>query len=255
MICKQILGVQKQTTNIGVLLELGRVPLHLFALKAAVKNWERIRQSINTHLHLSYRNAINDNLIWISNIKKHLETNGMLCFYENLYENKPPFIHKKLFQRLSDNFHQEAFFSINTINSKLRTYGILKNKIGIEKYLIQIRNSEVRRNLSKFRLSNHNLNIEKGRYNGTPKELRFCPFCPKKVETEVHFLIECPLYQNIRDEMLMTITGEKPSFFYYTQTEKFVYLLSDKNIQTTSKYIHACLELRQFILRQPRGYI
>ena len=216
MICKQILGVQKQTTNIGVLLELGRVPLHLFALKAAVKNWERIRQSINTHLHLSYRNAINDNLIWISNIKKHLETNGMLCFYENLYENKPPFIHKKLFQILSDNFHQEAFFSINTINSKLRTYGILKNKIGIEKYLIQIRNSEVRRNLSKFRLSNHNLNIEKGRYNGIPKELRFCPFCPKRVETEVHFLIECPLYQNIRDEMLMTITGEKPSFFYYT---------------------------------------
>ena len=34
MICKQILGVQKQTTNVGVLLEIGRIPL---------KNWERIR--------------------------------------------------------------------------------------------------------------------------------------------------------------------------------------------------------------------
>ena len=43
MACKQILGVQKQTTNIGVLLELGRVPLQNFAIKAAIKNWERIK--------------------------------------------------------------------------------------------------------------------------------------------------------------------------------------------------------------------
>ena len=42
--CKQLLGVQKQTTNIGVLLELGSVPMQLFAVKLAIKNWERIRQ-------------------------------------------------------------------------------------------------------------------------------------------------------------------------------------------------------------------
>ena len=251
-ICKQILGVQKQTTNIGVLLELGRVPFSLFALKAAVKNWERIRQSKNPELGLSYKNAINDNLIWISNIKSHLEKNGMLCFYENLYENKTPFIHKRLFRVLSDTFHQEAFHSITTITSKLRTYGILKTTIGLENYLIQIRNPEVRRSVSKFRLSNHSLNIEKGRHNGVPKEFRFCPFCPEKVETEIHFLIECPLYQTMRDQMLMTITMEKPSFAYYTQTEKFQYLLSDKNIQMTSKYLHSWLDVRMFLLRKPK---
>ena len=43
MMCKQVLGVQKQTTNIGVLLELGRILLGIWALKFAVKNWERIR--------------------------------------------------------------------------------------------------------------------------------------------------------------------------------------------------------------------
>ena len=39
-ICKQILGVQKQTTNIGVLLELGKIPLDISCIKLAVKNWE-----------------------------------------------------------------------------------------------------------------------------------------------------------------------------------------------------------------------
>ena len=43
MACKHILGVQKQTTNVGVLLELGRVPFQNFAIKAAIKNWEQIR--------------------------------------------------------------------------------------------------------------------------------------------------------------------------------------------------------------------
>ena len=41
---KQILGVQKQTTNIGVFLELGRVPIIFQAKKLAIKNWERIRK-------------------------------------------------------------------------------------------------------------------------------------------------------------------------------------------------------------------
>ena len=40
MACKQILGVQKQTTNIGVLLELGRVPL---------KNNKSSYQKLGTH--------------------------------------------------------------------------------------------------------------------------------------------------------------------------------------------------------------
>ena len=38
MPCKHILGVQKQTTNIGVLLELGRIPFQIFARKASLKH-------------------------------------------------------------------------------------------------------------------------------------------------------------------------------------------------------------------------
>ena len=35
---KQILGVQKQTTNCVVLLEIGRIPLHIWVAKLSVKN-------------------------------------------------------------------------------------------------------------------------------------------------------------------------------------------------------------------------
>ena len=46
MMCEHILGVQKQTSNTGVLLEIGRNPLCICAVKFSVKNWERIRLGI-----------------------------------------------------------------------------------------------------------------------------------------------------------------------------------------------------------------
>ena len=136
------------------------------------------------YLNLSYSDAMEENLQWISSIKEYLETNGMLSFFINSYENKPFFVHKKLFQTLSDKFHQNAFETINNDKSKLRTYAIFKTEIGFEKYLSNIRNPTKRAILTKFRLLNHKLMIEAGRYKNIPKEMRFCPFCPNKVETE-----------------------------------------------------------------------
>ena len=64
--CKQILGVQKQTTNIGVLLELGRIPLDIYAMKFSIKNWERIKgKHANDLLMLSYNDAVKENLPWL----------------------------------------------------------------------------------------------------------------------------------------------------------------------------------------------
>ena len=40
--CKDVLGVQRQTTNIGVLLELGRIPIMLYGKVNCIKNWGRI---------------------------------------------------------------------------------------------------------------------------------------------------------------------------------------------------------------------
>ena len=47
--CKQLLGVQKQTTNAGVLLELGQLPLLIRARKKAIKNCMRMYFRFMTH--------------------------------------------------------------------------------------------------------------------------------------------------------------------------------------------------------------
>ena len=96
-VLKQILGVQKQTTNLGVLLELGRMPLNLDCIKLGVKNWERIKKAkANPLLMASYREATAEELPWISRVKGILEDNGLLSLFVNQYPtSKPQFIGNK----------------------------------------------------------------------------------------------------------------------------------------------------------------
>ena len=70
----------------------------------------------------------------------------------------------------------------------MRTYALFKTEIGLEQYLTEIKNVPDRVSVTKFHLSNHHLMIEVGRYNNTPRDQRFCPFCPNIVEDERHFM-------------------------------------------------------------------
>ena len=136
---KQILGVQKQTTNAGVYLELGKTPISIEAKKLSVKNWERIRKGqANVYLLASYQDAMNQELLWINQIKKVLETNGFLSLYIDDHSSKPLFVFKKISERLIDVFHQETFSNISKENSNLRTYALFKKDKGFESYLTKI---------------------------------------------------------------------------------------------------------------------
>ena len=173
-----------------------------------------------------------------------LQTNGMLCFYQNTYDNIPIFIYKKAFQNLYDQFHQDAFESIKGDRSKLRTYAIFKKEIGLEKYLYDVKNPIVRAQVTKFRLSNHKLAIETGHHNTTPKELQFCLFCTNHVETETHFLFYCPVYKMLRE----TLTKDNSeNFKYYTDDQKLQQLLTNTGKMTVT-YISKALDLREFLL-------
>ena len=52
--------------------------------------------------------------------------------------------------------------------------------------------------VSKFRCTDHRLEIEIGRHNKLEVEQRTCQLCRGNVETEIHVLQECPLYAKLR---------------------------------------------------------
>ena len=252
MFCKHLLGVQKYTTTDGVLLELGRFPLVLHAQKAAIKNWERIRNGkANPFVTASLNNAENESLDWVYKIRLCLERNGMLNTFinRNTTGGTPP-VHEKLFTRLVDIFNQTALSNIASPDSKLRTYNLFKKELGFEPYITCIKNVNHRKALSKFRLSNHQLMIEVGRHKKIPKLQRFCPFCPSPViEDEIHFLINCPLYDPLRRDIYDICLELKPTLPFYTDEQTFLFMMTSTNLyRVLAKFIHEAMNMRKELL-------
>ena len=59
-------------------------------------------------------------------------------------------------------------------SSKPSFFCTFKNEYKMEEYLSLIDNPMIRRTFSQYRVSNHKLQIERGRYENVSREQRFC---------------------------------------------------------------------------------
>ena len=89
-------------------------------------------------------------------------------------------------------------------SSKLSTYEEFKTLLNPEKYLQVINNYFIRKQLTRFGISNHQLLIEEGRHRGIDLIDRRCKLCDMNcVENEIYFLLVCPLYNNLRLKFIL----------------------------------------------------
>jgi hypothetical protein len=249
--CKDILGVQKQTSNTGVLLELGRLPLTQFAKKNCIKNWRRIhiQKKANSLLLASHWESLLNKLIWTDSVYTCLNSIGI-----QIPQRGKKLVENVAWKRLTDIFYQNAFAEVNS-GGKLRTYALLKTEIGRAGYLDKITNFKKRKILAKLRLSNHTLMIEKGRHMGLEKEERVCPFCDgDDVEDEYHFIFECPTFILPRREFLDTICLAFPNFHDLPPVEKLKIVLDQEEIaEECCIFLEKAIFVREFLINKPKN--
>ena len=90
-----------------------------------------------------------------------------------------------------------------SLHSSLNNFKLFKKEHGLEKYLSVVKNSKHREALTRLRLRSHNLAIETGRHSNIPRESRFCEHCnAEEIEDEIHFLLFCSLYDEIRRPLI-----------------------------------------------------
>ena len=82
----------------------------------------------------------------------------------------------------------------------------------MEPYITKL-HFKARQQMSKLRLSDHNLETERGRYHrpSLKPEGRTCMFCPQKIENKFHFLTECTAYNDERQNLVNSPTRSFPS--------------------------------------------
>ena len=161
---------------------------------------------------------------------------------------------KTVFQRCIDIFHQNALAQTRNENSKLRTYGIFKSEIREEPYLKIVKNVKDRISMTKFRLSNHNLMIEKERHRNMDRSLRVCPFCTT-IEDEIHFLTKCKTFRYIRSSLLHNVEQKlNIRNLKYMEGRSLLKLLLEKEeiAQLVAKYLKRFFEIREFLAANPR---
>ena len=164
-------------------------------------------------------------------MKKLMESLGFAETWHNQFVEIPNL--NVIRTRIRDQFMQHWCSHINN-TPKLEYYSMFKTTFGFEKYLECIMNDKFRKSLTSFRVSAHNLEIERGRYYNIPRNLRTCKLCNMQaVESEFHFLLTCPAYTQLRQQYIGSAS--------WATIEKFTSLMrvsSKKRLLNLSKFIY-----------------
>ena len=201
--CKRLLSVRTNSCNLSILGDTGRFPVQIISSKRCIKYWLRILKMPRTrYVKLCYEMLLHlDNLgysNWVTAVRLNLSSNGYGYIWENQHvDNEKNFLYHYT-QRLKDQYIQK--WRAGCIDSiKLSNYYGYKEFFCCESYIELINIDKFRSCLANFRSGSHSLMSEKGRYDDVPREFRFCVYCDGIVEDEIHFLLICPLYSNLRE--------------------------------------------------------
>ena len=243
--CKRFLNVKKMSCNNAILGDLGRYPMYINAAKRCIKYWLKVLNSgENRYIKLCYNMLLYYDRLgyrnWVTEVRNNLYRNGFGYIWEAQFvENQQLFINAYV-QRLKDQYIQN-WMNQCSLNTKLRCYKDFKQSFELEPYISVIVVSKFRTCMALFRSSSHVLMIERGRYYNIPREYRFCIYCECIVETEMHFVLECPLYKDIRECYVPRIYTDNPTYL------KFCNLFASKNetvIRNLAMYLYYATKLR-----------
>lgn len=116
-----------------------------------------------------------------------------------------------------------------------------------QKYLDVLNIMKYRKSLIRLRLSSHRLEVEVGRWakpNKIPYQNRKCKIC-NVLEDEFHFLLECPLYADLRKRYINKFFWTRPNML------KFIELMSTdhgKTLKQVSVFIEKAFQCRKEII-------
>ena len=198
---------------------------------------------------MTYQENINQGLTWTRNLQNILIYHGLGDIWEFAHLNKieqpsrTPTVNT-IFQRVVDISVQNTLSTLQN-QPKMRTYCLFKKDFKLENYLTEIKNANTRKTISKFRLSDHKLEIETGRYHIPKKatEQRLCKSCGV-TEDEIHCIITCKINTTEREQTFTEISTYDKTFQFFHEVTKFTYLLCNNRICNRKIYtfIVQCLE-------------
>ena len=249
--CKIYLAISRKASNIASRAELGKLPLIINVFKRVFK--------YITHLNSLPQTTIAKQAFLIS---KDLHSKQKMSFYGNAMDTiKNLNLNEEIL-----NLEAVTTEHIKTItktleekyltfwkhklenSSKLTFYSTFKTDHNLENYLVFIKDPYKRKCLSRLRVSNHNLQIEIGRYQNIPREERLCKICNSgEVENETHLLLSCKAYEQSRANLrssLENASSDEINLNSQTLSADLMKSTDNEIITKLSKFVYSCFKQR-----------
>ena len=254
--CKLYLGVNKKASNVACLGELGKYPLLLTIKKNIINYLKHISQLPDDSIVKQTLDMSKD----LYNNQKQSYYSNALNMLKKFYPNETKLESDILnydtttITKIMKEKYLEFWKHKITNSPKLTFLSTMKSEYKIEPYLFLIRNPTIRRTFTQFRISNHKLQIEFGRYQNIPREERICKLCNSgEIEDEFHFSLVCHQYSEIRrnsEEILKTIFNLNIPNESRKKLLGHTMMSNDPVIITLfSKFITACFAKRENTLK------
>ena len=143
--------------------------------------------------------------------------------------------------RLKDCYQQEWHFELQS-RSRFSFYNTFKSTLSLTPYLVSAKCVSTRSALTRMRLGVSPLRPHRLRYTvNIPTINMNCPFCPDVRETEIHFLLICPKYQELRERYIPRKFWIRPSSF------ALAILLANENttiVSNLSTFVYKAFQTR-----------
>ena len=247
--CKALLGVKQSTQNDFIYGELGRLPYQNRRYFSIIKYWLKvINKNENKYVNTIYKMMLSDieinarNINWASLVKNLLSRLGFFEVWLNQGVGNVNQFFTVLQQRLKDQYIQDWSSALENSSRALFYRNIADFKF--QSYFEIISVKKFRTAMTKLRVSSHRLEVETGRWTrpvSTPFNDRKCRICDK-LENEFHFIFECPLYTELRQQYLHRYYIVRPSMYKLTQ---LFHTNVKKIMRNLSIYIYRAFQLRQ----------
>ena len=243
--CKYILKVQRKTPNNACRAELGQFPLLIDIQKRAITFYRHLKTSDPSSYHHQA----------LQSQEESIERSPLSQLVLRLTPNppQPQDSPQTTWPNQMITKQKETYITYwkttTKTQSKLDCYLALNRDYTVADYLTTITEPKLRKTLTRYRFSDHSLAIETGRHrqNWLPREDRLCSLCSQgEVETELHFLLHCDKYKEIRESFSPQINQKYKEFENITDTSALQYILGEKPECTilAAHYVWSCHQLR-----------
>ena len=249
--CKRFLKLPRNTFHEVARGECGRYPLYVDYYCRCIRYWIKlIRMSSTRYPKKCYKMLRNldetGRITWASKVRELLFRNGFGYVWVVEDVGDLNLFMKAFKQRLIDCCKQD-WCAVIMESGKTRHYRYIMPVLKVANYINFNIPLKYRIALSKLRCSVHKLNVETGRHSDIAYEQRLCILCNmREIEDELHFVMKCPVYDQIRRDWLPNID------FDIATADTFYSLFnsSEQQVLSLAKYVYNAFIMRENILKE-----